>query len=141
EADVRQAVEAARAAGFLPAFPMFTAVLVDILAARGELEAAEGETMRSGLGGELPDTFWFGPPLFSRGALRLAQGRSREAATDLVELIRRMEAWEIAGSAGTPAGSYAGRALATLDEREHAIALANRDLAWARRWGARSAVG
>ncbi|HEV7363996.1 MAG TPA: LuxR C-terminal-related transcriptional regulator, partial [Solirubrobacteraceae bacterium] len=44
-------------------------------------------------------------------------------------------------NAGTPAGSYAGRALATLGERDHALALANGHLASARRWGAPSAVG
>ena len=97
--------------------------------------------VRSGLGGELPDTFWFGPPLFSRGALRLAQGRAREAASDLVELTRRMERWGIAGSVGTPAGAYAGRALAALGEREEAVALAESHLDWARRWGTPSAVG
>ena len=141
EADLRQSVEAARAGGFLAAFPMFTALLVDVLVARGELEAAESELAGNGLGGELPDSFWFGPPLFSRGALRLAQGRAREAATDLVELIRRMAGWEITGNAGTPAGSYAGRALATLGERDRALALADGHLASARAWGAPSAVG
>jgi DNA-binding CsgD family transcriptional regulator len=141
EADVRQAVEGARAGGFLAMFPMFTALLVDVLVARGEPEAAERQLIGDGLGGELPDNFWFDPPLFSRGALRLAQGRAREAATDLAALVRRMARWKVGGGGGVPAGSYAGRALATLGEREQALSLANDELAWARRWGAPSAVG
>ena len=140
EADARQAVDAARMRGFLGAFPMWTGLLVDLLAERDELEAAEHELASVGMTGEIPDTYWFGPLLFSRGKFRLAQGRARESADDLLELRERMARWEILGNAGTPAGAYAALALAALGEHEDARALAEEELEKARRWGAPSAV-
>lgn len=141
EVDARSAVEAARLGGFLRAFSFYLATLIDVLIERGDLVGAERELAASGLTGELPDTYWFGQLHFSRGCLRLAQGRSREGADDLLELTRRLERWGIAGNLGTPAAGQAARALAALREPDAARELAEAELAKARRWGTPGAIG
>lgn len=141
EIDARQAVSLARLRGCLTVAPLFSALLIDVLVQRDDLESAQDELVASGMAGEIPDGYWFGPVLFSRGRLRLAQGRARESAEDLLDLRDRMTRWEIDGNAGSPAGAYAARALAALGDGEQARMLAEEALATARRWGAPSAVG
>ena len=72
----------------------------------------------------------------ARGTLRYAQGRAREAADDLVELHERKQRWGIGGNVMIQAGAYGALALAACGERDQARALAEADLASARRWGA-----
>jgi DNA-binding CsgD family transcriptional regulator len=141
ESCARQAVSLSQLRGCLAVAPRFSALLVDVLVQRDDLESAESELVASGMAGEIPDGYWLGPVLFSRGRLRLAQGRARNSADDLLDLRERMARWEIAGSAGSPVGAYAAGALAALGDGEQARALAEEQLATARRWGATSAVG
>src|SRR5215217_5145249 len=65
------------------------AVLATVLAARGELDAADAAIVASGVTGEIPDVVWFTFSLFARGVVRFAQGRFEQAAVDLLELERR----------------------------------------------------
>ena len=141
EVDARSAVEAARPGGFLSVFSFYLALLIDVLIQRGELEGAEQELAASGLTGELPDRYWSAQLYFSRGCLRLAQGRTREGADELLELTRRLERWGLRGNAGTPAEGHAARALAALREPDTARELAEAELAKARRWATPGAIG
>jgi len=141
EGYARQALSLTRLRGCLAVAPRFSALLIDVLVQRDDLESAECELVACGMAGEIPDGYWLGPVLFSRGRLRLAQGRAREAADDLLDLRERMTLWQIAGNAGSPAGAYAARALASLGNVEDARTFAEEELAIARRWGAPSAVG
>ena len=73
--------------------------LLQILAERGDLAAAEQVEETYGLGGRVPESMLLNPMLYGRGVLRLAQGRDAEAAEDLREL-----------GADTRAGTCTGRA-------------------------------
>jgi len=141
EVDARSAVEFARGAGVLSVFSFYLALLMDVLIERGELQGAEQELAASGLTGELPDRYWSAELYFSRGCLRLAQGRTREGVDELLDLTRRLERWGLRGYAGTPAAGQAARALAALRERDMACELAEAELAKARLWGTPRAIG
>ena len=137
EADARQAVGIARLGGLVAAELVLTPGLVMMLVARGELDAAAAELARTGMAeGPIPDNAWLMALPLARGALRLAQGRVRDAADDFVELHERKQRWGIGGSVMLQAGSFAALALTASGERERACELAAADLASAERWGA-----
>jgi DNA-binding CsgD family transcriptional regulator len=140
EADIRQAIELGRLRGFLGQIPGFTAMALDLMVARDELDAAERELHALGFADQVPDGYWFWPVLLTRGRLRLAQGRVREAADDLLELRARMAAWGVDFVPRVPVGAYAARALSLLGDEDRALSLADEHLVAARRWGAPSAV-
>lgn len=141
EADARQALAVANERGCLTVAPLFTALLIEVLVQQDDIDTAEDQLNASGMAREVPDGYWLGPVLFSRGQLRLAQGRARDSADDFLDLRERMIRWEIPDNPALPASAYAARALAALGERERALTLAEEQLATARRWGTRSAVG
>jgi tetratricopeptide (TPR) repeat protein len=137
EADARQCVDIARLCGLVTVEPMLTPGLVVILVARGDLDAGAAELARTGMAeGSIPDNPWLMRLSLARGTLRYAQGRAREAADDLLELHERKQRWGIGGNVMIQAGAYGALALAACGEREQARALAEADLASARRWGA-----
>ncbi|HMJ01777.1 MAG TPA: AAA family ATPase [Conexibacter sp.] len=142
EADVRQALGVAGLGALRLAEPPLRAVLACLLVSRGELDAAEAEIAASGMTGEIPDVFWLSFSLYARGLLRLAQGRTEEAAADLLELERRATRWGVIGMPAPPAEICAARAVAALGERERerARAMAEAALAHARHWGAPTLV-
>jgi DNA-binding CsgD family transcriptional regulator len=142
EADARQSVSLARLGGLVAAELVVTPSLVMMLVSRGEIEAAAAEFDRTGMTeGPIPDNPWLTTLPFARGMLRLAQGRPREAADDLVELHERKQRWGIGGSVMLQAGACAAIALAACGERERACELAADDLASAERWGAARSLG
>jgi len=138
EADAHQAVSTARLHSFVGAVPPFIAWLIDVLIERDELDAAQRQLELSDMNGKIADGSWLGPVLLSRGKLRLAQGRARESAEDLLELRARTKSWGITASAGLAAAGYAARALGALGDRERALLLAAEELANVKRWGAAS---
>jgi DNA-binding CsgD family transcriptional regulator len=138
-ADARQATELAQLRGFFLMLPLLSAFLITASTDLGELDYAEQILERTFMAGEIPQHSWFDATLYGRGILRLAQGRNREAANDLVELGERVEKWGFAAFIGRPA-AQAAVALNALGETDRALALAEEDLAEARRWAAPSAV-
>ncbi len=137
EADARQCVDVARLGGLGTAELVLTPGLVAILVARGDVDAAAAELARTGMAeGPIPDNPWLMTLSLARGTLRYAQGRAREAADDLLELHERKQRWGIGGNVMIQAGAYGALASAACGERERARALAEADLASARRWGA-----
>jgi DNA-binding CsgD family transcriptional regulator len=91
-ADAKAAVVAARQGGFLNAIPVWLATLVETLVEHDELDAADAELAASEMAGPVPASYWYTPVLFARGRLRLAQGRAREAADDLLAGARDLDA-------------------------------------------------
>ena len=137
EADARQCVDIARLGGLVTAELVLTPGLVAILATRGDVDAAAAELARTGMAeGPIPDNPWLMTLSLARGTLRYAQGRMREAADDLLELHERKQRWGIGGNVMIQAGAYGALALAACGGEAQARALAEADLANARRWGA-----
>jgi DNA-binding CsgD family transcriptional regulator len=125
-AEARAAVAAARQGGFLTAIPVWLATLVEALIEHDELGVADEELAAAGMAGPLPATYWFTPVLFARGRLRLAQGRPREAADDLLAGARDLDAlgmvepfhhWPATAAVALAAVGDLGAARRVLDER------------------------
>jgi DNA-binding CsgD family transcriptional regulator len=135
EADARSAVDAARLHDFLPAFPHALAYLIDALMERDEVGAADAELAASGIPETLPEGHLFDILLFSRGRLRLAQGKRRDGVDDLLEVGRRKARWGMANPFDTPWASSAAPALVALGERQQARWLVEEELVQARAWG------
>ena len=140
EADLRQALEAARLGRLRFAELPLQSMLASVLVARGELDAAEAEIEASGMTGEIPDVVWFAPSLFARGQLRFAQGRFEQAAADFLQLEGLSTRWGVIGMPAPPARICAARAVAALGDLERARAMAEAALVHARRWGAPTLV-
>jgi DNA-binding CsgD family transcriptional regulator len=135
EADARTAVGLLTTHGIPLGVPFATALLVEALVERGELEEAERAV--GGVAGELspgPTNNFF---LHARGGLLLALGRTREGVEALREFGRRDELW---GAASPLASRWRSRAALALDGDE-ARRMAADDLARARRWGAPGGIG
>jgi ATP/maltotriose-dependent transcriptional regulator MalT len=137
----RAAVAAARQGAFLLAFPMWLALLLDVLIERGELDAADLELQVSDMPEDMPDDYWFSPLLHSRGCLRLAQGRTGEGFEDLLEVGRRAERHGIENAALLPTGAVAAIALARSGQQEWARGLAESYLRDAKAWGTPRSIG
>jgi DNA-binding CsgD family transcriptional regulator len=120
--------------------PIFLAVYVDALVERGELTAADDELIGAGFTGPLPENYWWGPLLLSRGRLRLAQRRFEEATADLLELKRQYERAGI-WNPSHHLGSHLALALAAEGQSEAAQRSAAEELERAREWGTLSERG
>jgi DNA-binding CsgD family transcriptional regulator len=132
-------VDAAEAHGWALGLPAAVAFLVDALLELGELEDAEAALTRAPLpltSGDIPDSVFFDPVLFSRGRLRIARGDVREGLDDVLEVGRRQQAWRCTNPSVIPWRSTAALALLTLGERDRARELAADELADAERFGA-----
>ncbi|HEV7494335.1 helix-turn-helix transcriptional regulator [Baekduia sp.] len=140
EADIRQALAAARLVRMRFAEPPLVAVLSSLLLARGERVAAEAELVAGGLTGEIPDAVWMSLALFPRGQLHFEQGRFEEAAADFVQAERLSICWGAIGIPAPPARILAARALAALGDLERARPRADAALAHARNFGAPTLV-
>ena len=140
EAAARTAVEMAREAGFLLAFPPWLAMLVEILVERDDLAGAEAELSAAGTTGSLPDAWWFGTLMFSRARVRLSQGKPREALEDMLTF------GGLAAEVGIraefhPALSYLALALDGVGQHAEAKAVAEQELEGARAWGLARRIG
>jgi DNA-binding NarL/FixJ family response regulator len=137
EADARNAIAVSERGWH----PLAVAFLVDALVERGELREAEGALEGIGMLGDVPDLLVFQPLLYSRGDLRIAQGRTEAGVADLLEAGQR----SLQADERTPAfrgwRSAAALALADLGRRDQAAELIADELALARRFGAPRALG
>jgi DNA-binding SARP family transcriptional activator/DNA-binding CsgD family transcriptional regulator len=121
--------------------PLVPALLVHVLTDRGELDAAEHEMELAGMDGPVPDHWWFGATLWSRGYLRLAQGRAADGVEDLLELGRRWDRDGLGALTTWPWASHAAPFLAQLGRHDDAQRLAQRGLRDARAWGSPRVIG
>jgi DNA-binding CsgD family transcriptional regulator len=139
EADARASLDAASPGWRIVHVAL--SVLVDVLVERGEPDEAEAALRAAGAERDLPYTFMSDFLLFSRGRLRLAQGRVDEAVADLVEADRREAVWPGRSPAVFPIRSQLALARLALGDREQACRLADEEVRLARRLGTGYAVG
>jgi DNA-binding CsgD family transcriptional regulator len=138
EAHMTAAVAAFEQLGILARVPPMTALYIEVLTDRGMLEYAATELAAAGMEGDIPDHWWFGPVLWSRARLRLAQGHTRTGVQDLLELGQRFDRQKVVGQ---PWASHAAPFLAQLGDHGTARRLADRGMQEARAWGTRRALG
>jgi DNA-binding CsgD family transcriptional regulator len=142
ESDAEASAEVYRAIG-APAFslPPVIAFRVRVLTERDLLDDAAAMLSAGGLDGAIPDYWWSVTALWSRGMLRLAQGRDEKGVDDLLEFGRRCERFGLATAVEFPWAASAVPMLSARGERDLARQLAGTELAEARRWGTPRAVG
>ena len=134
EADARTALQMTGVHEARFALPFVIMGLVDALLERGALEEAERAIVDNGVAGPLPELFHLNSVLDSRGRLRIAQGRAREALDDLLECGRRLEQWKVSNPGYLPWRSSAASALTSLGRRDEALELALQEVELARRF-------
>lgn len=142
-ADAEAALSAYAHAGRLSVLAS-TAGLVQALAERGELEAAEAALEAVDVPGPpdaIGDTYTGTLVLNARARLRLAQGNAPAALADLLEVGLRQETMREPNPAAVDWRSQAAIAYAMLDRPDAALTLAWEELELARRFGAARAIG
>jgi tetratricopeptide (TPR) repeat protein len=141
EAEARNSLNVAELHGWQLTHPMALAFLATALIERGELEEARRTIESAGVGDDIPDHVIFTLLLYTRGRLRLAEGKLAEGVADVLLSGER----EVRLGGRTPAGiawrSRAAVALHRLGEHDRARELAGEELALARAFGAPRALG
>ena len=135
-ADAVAAIEASEQHGFLTVVHWTLAWLVETLIDRGDVPGAAAALAAHGMEGALDDTGHLSAVLLARAALRLAQGRPREAVDDARDVGRRFGLLGGRNPAMFPWRTRAAEGLLALGDRDAAEALAAQELALAREWGA-----
>lgn len=140
EADAEQALvgDHGRDAPFVSLIAHST--LLRVAVERDDLELASRRAVLA-VPGELPHLTIAARLLTWRGALRLGQGRLEEALADLLAAGERQQAAGIEYQAFAPWRAYAVTVLVALGDRERAQAIAEDELASARRHGVASGIG
>ena len=133
EADARTALDLLTTYEIRLGTPFALGLLIESLVADGEVDEAERALLAVHGDGDVPAGMASNALLQSRGLLRLAQGRAREAAQDLLAFGRNDERWGGASPLASRWRSHAALAHARLGERDEALRLA------ARTWSARGA--
>jgi DNA-binding CsgD family transcriptional regulator len=141
EAEATNALDAARLLGIQTGTHSTVAVLLDVMAERGQI--AEGTSLieEFELRGELPPIITFHWLQESRARLWLAAGDHRRALDDLLELGRRSEDWNITNPARTRWRSMAALAHLEVGDADEAERLASEELELAERFGASRGIG
>ncbi len=141
EADVRQAMNVARMAGFVPAILTYTGPLMAVLIERDELGAAEAELQAAGmLTGPIPETALFAGLMLARGHLRYEKGEFEAATEDFVALSAVAEKVGFGPGPAVTAAPFAARALIAVGEQQRAVEWVEGMIDIARRWGAPATV-
>jgi DNA-binding CsgD family transcriptional regulator len=144
EADAMQALEALRPLDATPLLDMVASFavryLVESLVEQGELTGADALLAEYGFDGPLADLVPLNRLLYSRGVLRLAQGRAADALDDMLTMGRR-DAHAGVDNPALPWRVGAALAQLSLGEREQARRHAEDYAALAERWGTASARG
>jgi DNA-binding CsgD family transcriptional regulator len=117
------------------------ALLIRTLIEGGDLDSAEALLRDADTGEEIPAGMASNALLESRGLLRLAQDRHRQAVEDLTQFGRNDELFGGANPLASRWRSHAALALAGAGDGEAARGMAADDLERARRWGAASGIG
>jgi DNA-binding CsgD family transcriptional regulator len=141
EADALAALDLLASNGIPLGVELASAVLIEALIERGDLDAAERALAAGGFDRHIPPGMPSNPLLEARAKLRFAQGRAGDALDDLIEFGRRDEAWGGASPMASRWRSRASLVLAALGELDRARRMARDDLERAQRWGAPGSIG
>jgi DNA-binding CsgD family transcriptional regulator len=141
-ADLREAIDLCVAHGMLVAWPYDIGFLAYALLEQGEVNEAARVIDESGFPEELPadqvHLVWF---RLYRGRLRIETGSPERGVEELLQVGETLRLVHFANPCDTPWRSYAAEGLRLLDRHEEARALADEELALARRWGDPHTVG
>ena len=140
EAEARSGLDAAEDYGWALGQPATLACLLDALLERGDLAGAEAAIQQAGPP-QLSGSAVVNALLYSRGRLRLAQARPREALDDFLLCGARQDAWGAPNPALFPWRSSAALAQLALEQEERARELVEEEVKLARAFGAPRALG
>ena len=141
-ADLREAIDLCVAHGMLVAWPYNIGFLALALLEQGEAEAAARVIDEGGFPELLPDAqvhlVWF---RLCRGRLRIETGSPERGVEELLQVGETVRRVPFDNPSSVPWRSWAAEGLRLLDRNDEARALADEELALARRWGDPHAIG
>ncbi len=141
-ADLREAMDLGVAHGLLIARPYNVGFLAHALLEQGESDEAAHVIDQGGFPEQLPvdqvHPIWF---RLNRGRVRIATGSLEWGVEELLQVGETARLFSFDNPSGMPWRSWAAEGLRLLDRNEEARALADEELALARRWGDSHAIG
>ena len=141
-ADLREALDLCVAHGMLVAWPYNIAFLAHALLEQGEADEAARVIDEGGFPEQLPlgqvPLVWF---RLSRGRLRIETGSPERGIEELLQVGETARLVPFDNPSGVPWRRWAAEGLRLLDRNDEARALAEEELALARRWGDPYAIG
>ena len=141
-ADLREAIDLAVAHGMLVAWPYNIGFLAQALLEQGEVEEAARVIDRGDFPEQLPvdqlHLVWF---RLQRGRLRVETGNPERGVEELLQVGETLRLIPFDNPTGEPWRSGAAEGLRLLGRSDEARALAEEELALARRWGDPNSIG
>src|SRR5512133_794790 len=141
-ADLREAIDLCVSHGILVAWPYNVGLLAHALLEQGEADEAARVIDQGDFPEELPidqvHLVWF---RLSRGRLRIETGSPERGVHELLEVGETVRLVPFDNPSSVPWRSWAAEGLRLLDRNDEARALADEELALARRWGDPHAIG
>jgi DNA-binding CsgD family transcriptional regulator len=141
-ADLREATDLCVAHGMRVAWPYNIGFLAHALLEQGETDEAAQVIDRGDFPEQLPleqlHLVWF---RLYRGRLRIETGSPQRGVDELLQVGETVRLVPYDNPSGVPWRSYAAEGLRLLDRNDEARALADEELALARRWGDPHAIG
>jgi DNA-binding CsgD family transcriptional regulator len=141
-ADLREAMDLGVAHGLLIAWPYNIGFLAHALLEQGEPDEAAHVIDQGGFPEQLPvnqvHPIWF---RLNRGRVRIETGSPDRGVEELLQVGETARLYSFDNPSGMPWRSWAAEGLRLLDRNEEARALADEELALARRWGDPHAIG
>jgi DNA-binding CsgD family transcriptional regulator len=141
-ADLREALDLCVAHGMLVAWPYNIGYLAHALLEQGDADEAARVIDQGDFPEQLPldqvHLVWF---RLSRGRLRIQSGSPDRGVEELLQVGQTVRMVPFDNPSAVPWRSWAAEGLRLLDRNEEARALADEELALARRWGDPYAIG
>jgi DNA-binding CsgD family transcriptional regulator len=141
-ADLREAIDLSVAHGMLVAWPYTIGFLAQALLEQGDVDEATRVIDQGDFPEQLPldqlSLVWF---RLHRGRLRIETGSPERGVDELLQVGETVRLVPFDNPSGVPWRSWAAEGLRLLDRNDEARALAEEELALARRWGDPHAIG
>jgi DNA-binding CsgD family transcriptional regulator len=141
-ADLREAIDLSVAHGMLVAWPYTIGFLAQALLEQGDADEATRVIDQGDFPEQLPldqlSLVWF---RLHRGRLRIETGSPERGVDELLQVGETVRLVPFDNPSGVPWRSWAAEGLRLLDRNDEARALAEEELALARRWGDPHAIG
>jgi DNA-binding CsgD family transcriptional regulator len=141
-ADLREALDLCVAHGMLVAWPYNIGFLAHALLEQGDADEAARVIDQGGFPEQLPldqvHPIWF---RLIRGRLRIETGSPERGVEELLQVGETVRLVRFDNPSSVPWRSWAAEGLRVLDRNDEARALADEELALARRWGNPYAIG